>query len=408
MQYPCGYRRWSSAHPIPCYSDHQVRWEGLCRYRPSTTDSPQPKSESVTTSCAGLSVRSPLVPLRTHQTIKMQRTNGTSSCLVNTACTMIRMGEWRHQSMPYQYSCDWIKISHEHTQQYRPLFILRRNWSSRHEPDTEFVARSNLLGVISASSIWTSVFIQSASENSVIIEESLCGKHTTHATTPVLYEQVQYVSRPQRGYVQITRGNDAHWILRQHVKPYWNEKKLQYQSHRPATQSREIGTQVTVPWMTVPAKWIWYRHWCCSQRTCLKKTVAQWTLIARQFPAGVRSTPWWPVFHHPSLSDYQWFIIWIQYRYIVMKKIQQMMSSLGQKAVPSLSSWPSTWRPRKYSGEIPRSLMIRQSEWVGFHFAINYMALIVKMFEDSGLTDLLVTSVTSGFNTAANMLKKIL
>ena len=40
----------------------------------------------------------------------------------------------------------------------------------------------------------------------------------------------------------------------------------------------------------------------------------------------------------------------------------------------------------------------------GFHIALNFLAVIGKMFEDSGQTDL-VESGVYGFNTATKLLK---
>ena len=42
----------------------------------------------------------------------------------------------------------------------------------------------------------------------------------------------------------------------------------------------------------------------------------------------------------------------------------------------------------------------------GFHIALNFLAVIGKMFEDSGLADLLIESGVYGFNTASNLLKE--
>ena len=62
----------------------------------------------------------------------------------------------------------------------------------------EAVVRSNLFGVITPSNILPGVFIQAAADKNDINEETLDGKHATHATTLVLYQKGQFGPQPQK------------------------------------------------------------------------------------------------------------------------------------------------------------------------------------------------------------------
>ena len=62
----------------------------------------------------------------------------------------------------------------------------------------EVAAKSSLFGVVTPSNILPGVFIQAAADNNDINEETLDGKHTTHATTVVLYQKRQFGPLPQR------------------------------------------------------------------------------------------------------------------------------------------------------------------------------------------------------------------
>lgn len=53
----------------------------------------------------------------------------------------------------------------------------------------EVVASSNMFGVVTPSKILPGVFIQATTDNNDINEETLDGKHTTHATTLVLFRK---------------------------------------------------------------------------------------------------------------------------------------------------------------------------------------------------------------------------
>ncbi len=90
--------------------------------------------------------------------------------------------------------------------------------------------------------------------------------------------------------------------------------------------------------------------------------------------------------------------------YTVMKKAQAMMATLGQaKSVITLDlatyakAKEIQWKRRdEFSDTI-----IRMG---GFHIALNFLALLGKKYENSGLQDLLVESGIYGSNTATSLL----
>ena len=60
----------------------------------------------------------------------------------------------------------------------------------------EILAKTEEMGVVIPSNICSGVFIQMADDNNDINEETLDGKHTTHATTLVLYQRGQFGPLP--------------------------------------------------------------------------------------------------------------------------------------------------------------------------------------------------------------------
>ena len=91
--------------------------------------------------------------------------------------------------------------------------------------------------------------------------------------------------------------------------------------------------------------------------------------------------------------------------YTVMKQVQQMMSSLGQEysvVTFDLAIYTKTkeiqWRhPEEFDDTV-----IRMGQ---FHIALNYFAVIGKMFRDSGLLDLIIESDIYGCSTASHLLQ---
>ena len=91
--------------------------------------------------------------------------------------------------------------------------------------------------------------------------------------------------------------------------------------------------------------------------------------------------------------------------YTVIKQIQKMMSSLGQEYSVITFDLAIYMKAKEIQWRNPREFDKTVIRIDGFHIALNYLAVIGKMFEESGLADLLVESGTYGCNTAANLLK---
>lgn len=90
--------------------------------------------------------------------------------------------------------------------------------------------------------------------------------------------------------------------------------------------------------------------------------------------------------------------------YSVMKLVQ-MMASLGQQYSVITFDLAIYMKAKEIQWRNPREFADVVIRMGGFHIALNFLAVIGKMFEDSGLADLLVESGVYGFSTAANLLK---
>ena len=277
----------------------------------------------------------------------------------------------------------------------------------------EVVARSKMFGVVTPSNITTGIFIQAAADNNDINEETLDGKHTTHATTLVLYQKGQFGPQPKKkALVEHTRKRCAF------PTPAVCQSMLEYST---------FGKKPPVKDFICAVKKEWYLKDSALDASASRMDLA-WALV-RMLPtklfevelcpmqADQQKVPSWSGFNamvsHPPASitkvgncpmvkgsptDASTI-------FTVIKLVQKMMASLDQQysvitfdLAIYMKAKEIQWRnPREFS-----DVVIRMG---GFHIALNFLAVIGKMFEESGLADLLVESGVYGFNTATKLLK---
>ena len=275
----------------------------------------------------------------------------------------------------------------------------------------EAVAKSNLFGVITPSNILPGVFIQAAADNNDINEETLDGKHTTHATTLVLYQKGQFGPQPQKkALVEHTRKR------RTLTASDGCQAMLEYNTY---------GKKPSVKDFMHAIQQEWYISDSALDDDASRMDLA-WALVCMiptklfkvelcPMPADQQKIPSWSGFNalisHPSAS-----ITEVGYCpmingsptdasivYTVIKTVQKMMASLGQQYSVITFDLAIYMKAKEIQWRSPREFTDVVIRMGGFHIALNFLAVIGKMFEGSGLADLLIESGVYGFNTASNL-----
>lgn len=91
--------------------------------------------------------------------------------------------------------------------------------------------------------------------------------------------------------------------------------------------------------------------------------------------------------------------------YTVMKQVQNMMDVLNQKNSVITFDLAIYMKVKEIQWRFPNKFKDTIIRMGGFHIALNFLAVIGKRFQDSGLEDLLVESRIYGCNTASVLLK---
>lgn len=91
--------------------------------------------------------------------------------------------------------------------------------------------------------------------------------------------------------------------------------------------------------------------------------------------------------------------------YSLMKNVQQMMKGLGQRYSVITFDLAIYIKAKEIQWGLPEEFKDTVIRMGGFHVALNYLAVIGKMFQDSGIEDLLIESGVYGSNTASVLLK---
>ena len=89
--------------------------------------------------------------------------------------------------------------------------------------------------------------------------------------------------------------------------------------------------------------------------------------------------------------------------YTFMKQVQQMMSSLGREYSVVTFDLAIYMKAKEIQWRHPEEFDDTVIRMGGFHIALNYLAVIGKMFRDSGFLDLLIESDIYWCSTASHL-----
>lgn len=275
----------------------------------------------------------------------------------------------------------------------------------------EILAKSDLFGVVVPSNIRPGSFVQVAGDNNDINEETLDGKLTTHATTMVLYQRGKFGPAPMRtvyaDHTERTRSLKSTGIC-QLMKEY-----SAYGKHPPVTNF--LG-QVETEWFKCTEN----LHAAASQ------VDLAWALVrmtpAKLFevdllPTEQQKVPGWSAFQamvHTNVptstnigycpmingSPTEFSTV-----YTLMKAVQSMMASLGQKDSVITFDLAIYMKAKEIQWRLKEEFEDTVLRMGGFHIAINYLALLGKKYEMSGIEDLIVESGIYGSSVTTAILK---
>ena len=276
----------------------------------------------------------------------------------------------------------------------------------------EVLAKSEMFGVVIPSNIIPGIFVQAAGDNNDINEETLDGKSTTHATTLVLYQQGQFGQLPER-----TTYADHSERRKTLDKTNIQQTILEFSAYGKRPPSKNFVGKVSHDWFnhsgncqsvqSLDLAWAMVRL-CPTklfqvdlpQDPAAEQKVPAWSafnaMVHQQAP--VKTTIGYCPMINSSPTDFSTV-------YTVMKNLQQMMASLGQRESVITFDLAIYVKAKEIQWQRPdefRDMVVRMG---GFHIILNYLSLLGKKFENSGLEDLLIEAGVYGSATISSIIK---
>lgn len=275
----------------------------------------------------------------------------------------------------------------------------------------EIIAKSDLFGVVVPSNIRPGIFVQVAGDNNDMNEETLDGKLTTHATTMVLYQRGKFGPAPMRT------------VCADHTKRARSLKSTGM--CQPMREYSAYGKHPAVTSFLGQVETEWFK---CTENlhSAASQVDLAWALVRMTpvklfevdlIPKKKQKVPGWSAFHavvHPHVptstnigycpmidgSPTEFSTV-----YTVMKNVQSMMASLGQKDSVITFDLAIYVKAKEIQWRLKEEFEDTVLRLGGFHIAINYLALLGKKYEMSGIEDLLVESGIYGSSVTTAILK---
>ena len=278
----------------------------------------------------------------------------------------------------------------------------------------DIIASSENLGAVVPSNISPGVFVQVAGDNNDINEETLDGKQTTHATTLVLYQRKQQGPKPKPA-----------------VRPAHSEKRRSLNISDANPPLLEFGACGKRPAVTfykdkIEEEWFqsssslcttaiqmdfgWFLTRLCTHQLFSEnlhnrdgevfQPLPSWSgfnaKIASE-PPPLTSVGYCPMING-SPTEYSTV-------YTAMKNVQAMMDVLHQKHSVITFDLAIYMKAKEIQWRRPEEFKNTVIRMGGFHIALNFLSVIGKIFQDSGIEDLLIESGVYGCHTASMLLK---
>ena len=262
----------------------------------------------------------------------------------------------------------------------------------------DIIAKSDIFGIVLTSNISTGVFVQVAGDNNDIHEDTHDGKRTTHVTTLVLFQRGQFGPAPNPNvYADQTQRqlSIASMDLCQAI--------IQYNVHRKRPALTCFSGSTTYEWFKYNER--------LHSEACMMDLA--WTLVRMTplkvfdvalFPSQKQTVAGWSGFYAvvhscvpvqtnigycPMINGSPTEFSTV---YTVNNNVQSMMALLGHNEsvimfdiATYVKAKQIQWRQRHEF----ESMVIQMG---GFHISMNYLAVLGKKYQSSGIEDFLIES----------------
>ena len=243
------------------------------------------------------------------------------------------------------------------------------------------------------------IFCQMAADNNDINEHTLDGQTTTHATTMVVFQKGVFGPIPKQR-VLATHNKKQRSLSNNAPRTYANEYKAL--GKRPSihdfigsSASLLQPTAVLSPGSSFHQIWVIKRRYgMCSGWSRFIPLVSNYERDSQMIPTTVS--------YCPVLDESPTTYTTV---YKVLKYLQSMMSQVGQDSSVitfDLAIYMKAREIKFRERDEFQDVVIRLG---GFHIALNYLGVIGKCYESSGIEDLLIESGLYGASTTECVLK---
>lgn len=283
----------------------------------------------------------------------------------------------------------------------------------------EIIARTENLGVVIPSNIRPGVFVQAAGDNNDINEETLDGKHTTHATTLVLYQRQPYGPNPKpvihSNQKEKRRSLSSQSLTSNLIEFSASGKRPTVSSYKNIIQKEWFKSVAPVCSSAHQKDIAWFLTRICKNKLFSVDLHATLTDPVQSIPSwsgfnakiSTETPPLTSIGYCPMINGSATEYTTI---YSVMKNLQAMMEALSQKYSVITFDLAIYMKAKEIQWRRPEEFLHTVIRIGGFHIALNFLAVIGKIYQDSGLEDLLVESgkyVSKGLFTPSTMLRNL-
>ena len=282
----------------------------------------------------------------------------------------------------------------------------------------EILAKSQQSGTVIPSNIFPGSFIQFAADNNDLNEETLDGKRTTHATTLVVYQKKPFGPMPP-SVAHADHSGKERSLERTNV--YEEILECSAQGKRPAVKDflgkLEPGAEVFTTTDEYKSSYTTDLTWAVARLSPMKLFTEEDPTRGEDEETIQQTIPSWSgynslVFPNTTLPTVIGYCPMINGSstefstvYTVMKKAQNMCASLDQKDVVVTFDLAIYCKAKQIMWKYPDEFHDTLIRLGGFHIALNFLAVLGKRYQSSGIEDVLIESGTYGPGTVTSLMK---
>ena len=286
----------------------------------------------------------------------------------------------------------------------------------------EILAKSQQNRAVIPSNIFPGPFVQFAADNNDLNEETLDGKSTTHATTLVVYQKKTFgpmpppevyadQSRKQRSLEKITVDDEILDCSGQGKRPPVKDfiGKLTPEADIFTTgEEYKSACKEDLTWVLTrisPTESFTIRNTTnpnpeAEIRETIDQCVPGWSgYNSLIYPNTTLPTV---IGYCPMINGSSTELSTI---YTVIKKAQNICASLGQRDTVVTFDLAIYCKAKLITWKYPEEFTNTVIRLGGFHVALNFLSVLGKRYQSSGIEDILIESAAYGSGTVASLMK---